>query len=378
MPLRAQTAQRNDEYPVRPPVRRFSHAGDNSQKSRVGRAQLEEPKKRTISNRENEFPHRTCALVKLHKDVAPVKLCGAPIKLPENALPRRCSCLLAKDVHSHDPYDNALTHGNGRVNSGSARGTAVWGSYNWGMTEFTHISNAAASTETAAHAAATAAADNGATATVDTPIDAAATSPDNGDAPTHIRLFGATPDSIVDGPGLRYAIFVQGCTHGCPGCHNPESWAPDGGTLTTIDALMADIKASGLTQGVTLTGGDPFDQVETSAEVARRVKEAGFNLWTFTGYLYEDLLREAESAASAESCTHARSGAGARARAIRDLLAATDVLVDGPFIEGQRSLELQWRGSANQRLIDLPATRAAGRIVEWRAPTFDTQKPESW
>lgn len=258
-------------------------------------------------------------------------------------------------------------------------------SYNWIMNKFADISNAV-----------TPADPTGSSACVPTDALTDPTAGASGSTPTHIRLFGATPDSIVDGPGLRYAIFVQGCTHACPGCHNPESWTPDGGTLTTIDALMADVQAAGLTQGVTLSGGDPFDQAEASAEVARRCKAAGLNLWTFTGYLYEDLLRQAAVNDDAENgtCpagtptghpvtqtqtqTQAATSDNARARAIRDLLDATDVLVDGPFIESQRSLELQWRGSTNQRLIDLPATRAAGHIVEWRAPAFDTQKPESW
>ena len=111
------------------------------------------------------------------------------------------------------------------------------------------------------------------------------------DAPTHIRLYGTVADSIVDGPGLRYAVFVQGCSHGCPGCHNPESHPAEGGTLTAIDALVADIRANGLVHDVTLSGGDPFEQPEACAEVARRLKVAGYGLWAYTGYRYEDLLR---------------------------------------------------------------------------------------
>ena len=201
------------------------------------------------------------------------------------------------------------------------------------------------------------------------------------EAPDSIRLFGTSPNSIVDGPGLRYAVFVQGCTHRCPGCHNPESWAADGGTLTPISAIMDDIRENGLVHDVTLSGGDPFDQPEASAELARQLKAAGYGLWVYTGYLYEDLLRMAkEAAAQAQGATQAE-GSDTRAQAIAALLDAADVLVDGPYVESKRSLELVWKGSSNQRVIDLAATRAAGCIVEWQDPAADVlaaTKPESW
>ena len=176
-----------------------------------------------------------------------------------------------------------------------------------------------------------------------------------------IRLFGTVEDSIVDGPGLRYAVFVQGCSHRCPGCHNPESHDPAGGELRAIDELVDEIAANGLITGVTLTGGDPFDQVEASAELAHRIKAAGLNLWTYTGYTYEELVARAESDP-----------------ATRQLLEATDVLVDGPFIEAQKSLLLPWRGSANQRVIDLTATRRTGNVVEWSDSFAVPSKPPSW
>lgn len=176
-----------------------------------------------------------------------------------------------------------------------------------------------------------------------------------------IRLYGAVPDSIVDGPNLRYAVFVQGCSHGCPGCHNPESQPCAGGTLTTTDAVLADIRANGLVRDVTFTGGEPFEQAAACAHMARQLKAAGYGVWTYTGYRYEDLLRRAEEDA-----------------ATLELLDSTDVLVDGPFVESLKSLGLIWRGSSNQRLIDLPATRAAGHVVEWRAPNFVPCKPASW
>ena len=177
-----------------------------------------------------------------------------------------------------------------------------------------------------------------------------------------IRLYGEVPDSIVDGPGLRYSVFVQGCTHGCPGCHNPESQSACGGTVSTIDDVLTRIRANGLVHDVTLTGGEPFEQAEACAELAERLKAEGYGVWTYTGYLYEDLL--------------ARAVAGDEA--IARLLAATDVLVDGPFVEALQSYTLKWRGSSNQRVIDMARTRETGEIVLWQNEEHVFQKPPSW
>ena len=133
---------------------------------------------------------------------------------------------------------------------------------------------------------------------------------------TNIRLYGAEPDSIVDGPGLRYAIFVQGCTHGCPGCHNSDSQPHEGGAMTTVDALFDDIRANGLVHDVTFSGGEPFEQAAACAELARRLKDLGYGIWTYTGYRYEDLSRiaaAAEQAATADRAGEA-DGAGAAKR----------------------------------------------------------------
>ena len=214
--------------------------------------------------------------------------------------------------------------------------------------------------------------------------------------PTTIRLFGTVSDSIVDGPGMRFSVFVQGCTHKCPGCHNPESWPADAGEETCIDQLVARIRANKLTTGVTLSGGDPFEQPAASAELARQVKAAGLNVWVYTGYVYEDLLRIAGEAAgvgeapeagagttdealeAGERTTGEASAADERAQAIRHLLEYADVLVDGPFVQAKRSLDLKYCGSSNQRLIDMNKTRAAGHVVLWQ--TFDNfpTKPPSW
>ena len=110
-------------------------------------------------------------------------------------------------------------------------------------------------------------------------------------APTHISLYGTVPDSIVDGPGLRYAVFVQGCSHNCPGCHNPESQPVEGGTVTALDDLLADIEANGLVHDVTLSGGEPFEQPAACAILARALKERGYGVWSYSGYLYDDLSK---------------------------------------------------------------------------------------
>ena len=178
--------------------------------------------------------------------------------------------------------------------------------------------------------------------------------------PATIRIFGTAPDSIVDGPGLRFAVFVQGCSHGCPGCHNPESQPREGGEVRSIDSLVAEIAANKLASGVTISGGEPFEQAAACAEVARRCRALGLGVWTYSGYTYEQLE------------------AGAPDASARELLDATDVLVDGPFVQSLHSFDLAWRGSSNQRLVDVAATRAAGRVVEWSVPVEVPLKPPSW
>lgn len=198
-----------------------------------------------------------------------------------------------------------------------------------------------------------------------------------------LNVYGIVPESIVDGPGLRYAVFVQGCSHGCPGCQNPESHAVDGGTRWDVDDIFADLRENRLVRRVTFSGGEPFEQAPALAQLAWQVKAAGYDLWVWTGYLYEDLrarAAEAEAEAGADATSEA-----AEAAAIRDLLVAADVLVDGPYVQALRSLDLAWRGSANQRIINLAAMRAAGdlsTIILWEPASQVSpellRKPESW
>lgn len=159
-----------------------------------------------------------------------------------------------------------------------------------------------------------------------------------------LRIAGTIGESIVDGPGIRYVIFTQGCPHHCPGCHNPETHDFAGGTEMSTDTLLADIAKNPFIRGVTFSGGEPFSQPGPLAEIARELKKRGFHLMAFTGYTYEELTALEDPAADA-------------------LLEQLDLLVDGRFIQAQRNIDLRFRGSENQRILDVPASRAAGKAV---------------
>lgn len=167
-----------------------------------------------------------------------------------------------------------------------------------------------------------------------------------------IRIAGTVDDSIVDGPGYRYAIFTQGCPHHCPGCHNPESHDFAGGRVVDTQVILRQIRENPILDGITLTGGEPFCQPEACCELAKAANELGLNVWAYSGYTYEALLAEADPARL-------------------KLLEQVDVLVDGPFVLAQRSLELKFCGSRNQRLIDLKKTRTGGQVTLWQVPSWD-------
>lgn len=149
-----------------------------------------------------------------------------------------------------------------------------------------------------------------------------------------MRIYGLVQDSIVDGPGLRFVCFVQGCPHHCPGCHNPDSHDPAGGVEMTTDEVISRMLSNPLTDGLTLSGGEPFEQAEDCMVIARAAHDHGLNVWCYTGYTYEHLLRHGTPVQIA-------------------LLAEVDVLIDGRYEERKRSLALEWRGSSNQRVIDM-------------------------
>lgn len=166
-----------------------------------------------------------------------------------------------------------------------------------------------------------------------------------------IRLAGIVPESIVDGPGYRLAVFVQGCPHACPGCHNPNTHDFAGGYLSDTAEVIAKMGRNPLVRGVTLTGGEPMMQAEALCEIASAAREKGLNVWCYTGFTLEALKRE---------------GNTARMR----LLSLIDVLVDGPYIAHERSLDLSYCGSKNQRLIDMKKTREAGEICLYTLPEW--------
>ena len=166
-----------------------------------------------------------------------------------------------------------------------------------------------------------------------------------------MRIANTVSDSIVDGPGLRFTVFTQGCPHRCPGCHNPGTHDPAGGREVSVAELAAELAAelSGnpLTDGLTLSGGEPFLQAAPLAGLAREIHALGKSVVTYTGSTIEQLLAGLEGHPGWE-----------------ELLRQTDILIDGPFLEAQKSLNLRFRGSRNQRAIDPAASLREGRAVE--------------
>ena len=170
-------------------------------------------------------------------------------------------------------------------------------------------------------------------------LNSDATKPDD-----TIRLAGVVEDSIVDGSGLRYAIFVQGCPHNCTGCHNPHTHDFAGGKDVTISSLLRQIEQNPLLTGVTFSGGEPFCQIEPLIKIAKFCHAHNLDVWCYTGYTLEELSANASIA-------------------VKTLLGEIDVLVDGKYREDLRDISLPFRGSSNQRLIDLKQTEKQQRIV---------------
>ena len=163
-----------------------------------------------------------------------------------------------------------------------------------------------------------------------------------------IRISGIVKESIVDGPGIRMVIFAQGCERLCPGCHNPETHPLDGGYEISAEEIMAMAKTNPLLQGLTFSGGEPFLQARAFAELARLARAEGFDIMTYTGYVIEDILARNEGADDG----------------FRELLEQTDILIDGPYIEALRTFDTPFRGSGNQRAIDVRATLKLARAPE--------------
>lgn len=159
---------------------------------------------------------------------------------------------------------------------------------------------------------------------------------------TTVRIAGAVAESIVDGPGIRYVVFTQGCPLRCKGCHNPQSQPLEGGIDVKLRVLYDEIKSNPLTQGVTFSGGEPFIQATPLAIFANILRQEGYSLWSYSGYTFDKLAEDPIR---------------------RKLLEQLDVVVDGPYIIAKRSLEIDFRGSSNQRIINVQESLKNNQVV---------------
>lgn len=159
----------------------------------------------------------------------------------------------------------------------------------------------------------------------------------------NIRIAGTVNDSIVDGPGMRFTVFTQGCPHHCPGCHNPQTHDFEGGKVADTAEIIAKFRKNTLLDGITLSGGEPFCQSEACLELAKAAHESKLNVWAYSGYTFEQLVDGKD--------------------AWKALLSEVDILVDGLFVLEKRTLECRFRGSSNQRLVDVKASMANGSVI---------------
>lgn len=185
--------------------------------------------------------------------------------------------------------------------------------------------------------------------------------------PVSLRLAGVVRESIVDGPGLRFAIFCQGCPHNCPKCHNQDTHDFSGGYDCDIQKIVNAIEENPLLSGVTFSGGEPSHQPVAFLEIAKKVKSRGLNIWMYSGYTLEELLSRANSTISDLDNMNENSSQTSEKNeeqvALKGLLGLVDVLVDGKFINELKDLTLPFRGSKNQRLIDMAATKRHNKII---------------
>lgn len=165
---------------------------------------------------------------------------------------------------------------------------------------------------------------------------------------TMISIIKIVEDTTTDGPGFRTAIYAAGCPNACPGCHNPQSWNISAGSMMSTDDIMDVIKSDEFAD-VTFSGGDPMFQPEGFADLARCIKtETGKNIWCYTGYKFENLKKNSRQS---------------------EVLKYIDVLVDGPYMEAERDTDAVFKGSRNQRIIDVQASLRAQNVVLWQ-PTL--------
>lgn len=157
-----------------------------------------------------------------------------------------------------------------------------------------------------------------------------------------LRIASVVDDSVVDGPGVRYVIFTQGCKHNCPGCHNPQSHSFSTGMFVSFEEIYADLQRYKYIKAVTFSGGDPLEQPEAVAEFVEKLKEKGYHVLIYTGYTYEQVLADEKRRKAVEK---------------------SDLLVDGLFVLRLRSLGCNFRGSSNQRIIDVQESLKNGEVV---------------
>ena len=162
-----------------------------------------------------------------------------------------------------------------------------------------------------------------------------------------LRLAGVIRESIVDGPGIRMTIFTQGCPHHCEGCHNPQTHDFDGGYISHQENLLKAIDENPILQGVTFSGGEPFMQPEALAELAAEIHKRGLNVLTYTGFTFEELLESFDKFPQRKK-----------------LLEQTDYLIDGKFVMSLKTLDSKYRGSSNQRIIDVSQSLKCKKAVE--------------
>ncbi len=161
-----------------------------------------------------------------------------------------------------------------------------------------------------------------------------------------IKVAGIVKESIVDGPGIRFVVFTQGCKHKCPGCHNPKTHSFNEGTVVSVDSVINTVSKNPILDGITISGGEPFEQAEACAELADKIRSMGLNVITYTGYTYEHLT---------ELSTKNKQWS--------KLLDTTDILVDGKFEISKKNGRLKFRGSENQRIIDVKQSRKRNKII---------------
>ena len=162
----------------------------------------------------------------------------------------------------------------------------------------------------------------------------------------NVRLAGICYESLVNGPGLRRVLFAQGCTHNCSGCFNPSTHSFEGGQLMDMEHIVYDIKSNPMLRGITFSGGECWEQADKFAYIAENVKNPNFNIWCYTGYTFEYILKHQNE----------RKG-------WKDFLQNIDVLVDGKFDEEKKDTRIKFRGSHNQRIIDVKNSLSLGKVI---------------